>query len=61
MNPTTLVRRETLPSGAVAVTLSLLLAFGQVCSFTAQAQGRQTGSPPSLVHFRVDHTFDRLA
>jgi uncharacterized protein (DUF1800 family) len=61
MNQTILVRRETNRSGAVAVTLSLLLTFGQVCSFTAQAQGRQTTKKSALtVDQRVAHVLSRL-
>ena len=61
MNQTILVRRETSRSGVVAVTLSLLLAFGQVCSFTAQAQGRQTTRKSALTgDQRVAHVLSRL-
>ncbi len=61
MNQTILVRRETLPSGAVAVTLSLLLAFGQLCSFTAQAQGKQMAKKSALTaNQRVAHVLSRL-
>jgi uncharacterized protein (DUF1800 family) len=61
MNQTILVRRETLPSGAVAVTLSLLLVLGQVCSFTAQAQGRQTAKKSALTGDQlVAHVLSRL-
>jgi uncharacterized protein (DUF1800 family) len=61
MNQAILVRRETLSSGAVALTLSLLLVLGQVCSFTAQAQGRRTAKKFALTgDQRVAHVLSRL-
>jgi uncharacterized protein (DUF1800 family) len=61
MNQTILVRRETLPSEAVAVTLSLLLVLGQVCNFTAQAQGRQSSKKSALTaDQRIAHVLSRL-
>ena len=61
MNQPSLVRRETLSSAAVAVTLSLLLACGQVCSFTAQAQARQSSKKSALTgDQRVAHVLSRL-
>ena len=61
MNQTILVRRETLPSEALAVTLSLLLVLGQVFSFTAQAQGKQTTKKSALTgDQRVAHVLSRL-
>jgi uncharacterized protein (DUF1800 family) len=61
MNQTILVRCVTIRSGAVAVTLSLLLAFGQVCSFTAQAKARQTMKKSALTgDQRVAHALSRL-
>src|SRR5438477_5424369 len=58
---TILVRRETLPSEAVAVTLSLLLVLGQVCNLTAQAQGRQSSKKSALTaDQRAAHVLSRL-
>src|SRR5712692_2452959 len=61
MNQTILVRRETIRSETVAVALSLLLVLGQVCSFTAQAQGRPTAKKSALTDDqRIAHVLSRL-
>ena len=61
MNQTILVRRETFPSEAVAVTLSLFLVLGQVCNLTAQAQGRQSLKKSALTaDQRAAHVLSRL-
>src|SRR5258708_25972993 len=61
MNQTILVRRETIRSEAFAVTLSLLLVLGQVCSLTAQAQGKQSSKKSALTaDQRIAHVLSRL-
>jgi len=61
MNQPILVRRQTFPSEAVAVTLSLLLVLGHVCSFTAQAQGKQSSKKSALTSDqRIAHVLSRL-
>jgi uncharacterized protein (DUF1800 family) len=61
MNQTISVGRGMNCSGVVATTLSLLLVLGQVCSFTAQAQGRQTAKKSALTSDqRVAHVSSRL-
>ena len=61
MNQTILVRRQMFPSEAMAVTLALLLVLGQVCSFTAQAQGKQSSKKSALTSDqRVAHVLSRL-
>jgi uncharacterized protein (DUF1800 family) len=61
MNQTILVRCVTIRSGAVAVTLSLLLTFGQICSFTARAKARQTTKKSAQTgDQRVAHVLSRL-
>src|SRR5260221_9808234 len=53
--------REKNRAGAISITLSLLLALGQVCSFTAQAQGRPTAKKSALTgDQRIAHVLSRL-
>ena len=61
MNQPILVRRQTFPSEAMAVTLALLLVLGHVCSFTAQAQGKQSSKKSALTSDqRIAHVLSRL-
>ena len=53
--------REKNRAGAISITLSLLLVVGQVCSFTAQAQGRQSSKQSALTSDqRIAHVLSRL-
>ena len=48
-------------AAALAVALSLFVAFGQVCSLTVQAQGRQTAKKSALTgDQRAAHVLSRL-
>jgi uncharacterized protein (DUF1800 family) len=53
--------REKNRASAISITLSLLLVLGQVCSFTAQAQGKQSSKKSALTaDQRIAHVLSRL-
>src|SRR6266849_2450569 len=61
MNQNILVGRGMNRSGAVSITLSLLLVFGQVGNLVVQAQGRQTAKKSALTgDQRIAHVLSRL-
>jgi len=63
MIQTNVIRQHYLnvAAGALAVALSLLVAIGQVCGLTVQAQGRQTTKKSALTgDQRVAHVLSRL-
>src|SRR5713226_5065949 len=61
MNQNILVGRGMDRSGAVSITMSLLLVFGQVGNLVVQAQGRQTAKKSALTgDQRIAHVLSRL-
>src|SRR3989449_11686165 len=55
--------RKTVTSGmpALAVSLSLLVGFGQICGFSTQAQNRKTTKQSALTgDQRIAHVLSRL-
>src|SRR5438128_2978019 len=61
MKQNILVGRGRNRSGAVSITLSLLLVFGQVGNLVVQAQGRQTAKKSALTgDQRIAHVLSRL-